>query len=207
MTETDPLPFSHVLRPAALAARKPTRFDIAAAPEACAEIADWAGIEALEALRLQGTLTPLGRSDWRLEAAFTARVVQACVLTLAPVTTDLHETVTRRYLAQMPEPEAEEIEIPGDTDAEPLPDRFDLGALALEVLELALPLYPHAEGATLARTEAVPPGAAPIREDQTRPFANLRSLLGGPGEAPDSGPESGPESGPKGTGGGETGGR
>lgn len=179
MTDTETLPFSHILRPSELAARKPTRFDITPDPETCTAIADWAGIEALASLRLKGTLTPSGRSDWALDAEFTARVVQACVVTLAPVTTDLRETVTRRYLAQMPEPTGDEIEIPEDTDSEPLPDRFDLGAVALEALELALPLYPHAPGAALGAHEATPPGAAPIRDEDTRPFANLKSLLGG----------------------------
>lgn len=179
MTDTDALPFSHALRPAELAARKPTRFDIAPDAATCAAIAAWAGIEALESLRLKGTLTPTGRSDWALDAEFTARAVQACVVTLAPVTTDLRETVARRYLAQMEMPTGDEIEIPEDTDAEPLPDRIDLGAVALEVLELALPLYPHAPDAAPVAAQAAPPGAAPIRDEDTRPFANLKSLLGG----------------------------
>lgn len=178
MTDTLPLPFSHPLRPAELAARKPTRFEISPDAATRAAIADWAGIEALESLTLKGTLTPSGRSDWTLEAAFSARVVQACVTTLAPVTTDLREPVTRRYLAQMPEPTGDEIEIPEDVDTEPLPDRIDLGAVALEALELALPLYPHAADAAPAALQAAPPGVAPIRDEDTRPFANLKSLLG-----------------------------
>jgi len=178
MTDTEPLPFSHVLRPSELAARKPTRFDIAPDGPIRAEIAAWAGIEALEEIRLKGTLTPSGRNDWLLEAEFSARVVQACVLTLAPVTTALREEVRRRYVSELPEPTGEEVEIPDDTDLEALPDRLDLGAVALEVLELALPLYPHAEGAALPAHEAAPPGAAPIQDEDTRPFANLRSLMG-----------------------------
>lgn len=177
MTETEPLPFRHPLRPSELAARKPTRFSLAPAPEALAAIAGWAGIEALESLSLSGTLTPQGRADWLLQAEFSARVVQSCVLTLEPVTTTLREPVLRRYLAEMPEPEGEEVEIPEDVSAEPLPDVIDLGAVALEVLELALPLYPRAPGAELQSFEAVPPGAAPIAPEATRPFAGLADLL------------------------------
>lgn len=197
MTETEPLPFRHPLRPAELASRKPTRFSLSPAPEALAAIAEWAGIEALESLSLSGTLTPQGRADWLLQAEFSARVVQACVLTLAPVTTDLREPVTRRYLAEMPEPEGDEVEIPDDVSAEPLPDVIDLGAVALEVLELALPLYPRApevdRRAELQSFEAVPPGAAPIAPEATRPFAGLADLLQArkAGEGEDGGGEGG----------------
>ena len=176
MTETD-LPWSQRLRPADLAGRKPTRFDLSPDAATRAAIADWAGIEALEALRLKGSLTPMGRSDWLLQAEFTARVVQACVVTLAPVTTDLSEGVERRYLADMPEPTGEEIEMPEDDSAEPLPDAIDLAAVALEALELALPLYPRAPGAELGEAIAAEEGVAPMRDEDTRPFANLRDLL------------------------------
>ena len=171
------LPFAHPLRPAELAARKPTRFDLAPDAAIRAAIARWADLLALDSLRLVGTLTLQGRADWLLQAELTARVVQPCVVSLAPVATDLREPVLRRYLADMPLPEADEIEMPEDDSAEPLPDVIDLGAVALEVLELALPLYPHAAGAQLGLHEAIPPGAAPIPAEATRPFAGLAGLL------------------------------
>ncbi len=186
MTETDPLPLCHLIRPADLTGRKPTRFDLQPDAQTLEKIAQWAGIERVESLRLVGALMPQGRTDWLLEAQFTARVVQACVVSLAPVTTDLKEDVRRRYLAQMPEPDGDEVEMPEDTDAEPLGDRIDLGEVALEVLELALPAYPRATDAALKGLQATPPGAAPLRDEDTRPFANLRDLLGGKAEG---GPE------------------
>ena len=176
MTDT-PLPWSAPLRLAELAARKPTRFDISPDAATRAAIAEWADIRGLEALRLNGTLTPQGRSDWLLQAEFGARVVQDCVITLAPVVTELREGVQRRYLADMPEPEGEEIEMPEDDTAEPLPSEIDLAAVALEVLELALPLYPRAEGVELGEALAAEEGVAPLRDEDTRPFANLRDLL------------------------------
>ncbi|MFD2175374.1 YceD family protein [Rhodobacter lacus] len=183
MTDTAPQPpeppLSHLLRPADLAGRKPTRFEIAPSPEMRAEIAAWAGITALPAFHFKGALTPQGRNDWLLEARLTATVVQDCVITLAPVETALTEDVRRHYLAAMETPTGDEVEMPEDTDSEPLPDRIDLGAVALEALELALPLYPHAPGADGLEMAAAPPGAAPIRDEETRPFANLRALMGG----------------------------
>lgn len=182
---TEALPWSHRMRVAELAARKPTRFDLSPDEATRAAIADWADISALEALRLKGTLTPMGRHDWHLQAEFTARVVQPCAITLAPVVTDLSEGVERRYLADMPEPEGDEVEVPEDTSAEALPDAIDLAEVALEVLELALPLYPRAPGAELGEALAAEPGVAPLRDEDTRPFANLRALMGGKSEGED----------------------
>lgn len=184
-TDDDALPWSHPLRLAELPARKPTRFDISPDEPTRAAIAAWAGIEALEGLRLRGELTPSGRNDWRLEAAFEARVVQPCVITAEPVTSDLAEPVLRRYLADLPEPSGEEVEMPEDDTAEALPAVVDLAAVALEALELALPLYPRAAGAELGESVHAEPGVAPLTDEDTRPFANLKALLGGRSEDPD----------------------
>jgi len=194
MTDTAPQPWIHPLRVAELAGRKPTRFDLSPDKATRAAIAGWAGITALETLRLTGALTPRGRSDWDLEARLTARVVQPCAITLAPVTTDLSEDVVRRYLSDMPDPTGDEIEMPEDDTAERVPTVIDLGAVALEALELALPLYPRAPGAELGTLSVTEPGAAPLTPEATRPFAGLADLLrdrAAPGSDP--GPDPGPD--------------
>lgn len=169
--------WSHPMRLAELPARKPTRFDIVADAATRAAIADWAEIRGVEALRLKGQLAPKGRSDWELTAVLEARVVQDCVISLAPVTTDLREEITRRYLAEMEMPKAEEVEMPEDDSAEPLPATVDLAVVALEALELALPLYPRAQDAELRDAQVTEPGAEPVDDEQMKPFANLRDLL------------------------------
>ncbi|MBD3802823.1 MAG: DUF177 domain-containing protein [Rhodobacteraceae bacterium] len=169
--------WSAPMRLADLPARKPTRFDIKADAPTRAAIAEWAGIVGIEDLGLKGELAPRGRSDWDLRATLTARVVQECVITLAPVTTDLREEVSRRYLAEMEIPKAEEVEMPEDDSAEPLPAVVDLAVVAIEALELALPLYPRAEGAEIEGAQVTEPGAQPITDDELKPFANLRDLL------------------------------
>ena len=179
MNDFTPLPWSQPKRVSELAARKPTRFDISPDAATRAAIARWADIDALEDLRLTGTLTPSGRSDWVLEATFSARVVQPCAITLVPVTTELSEEVTRRYLAEMPEPTGEEVEMPEDDTTEQLPAVIDLAAVALEVLELALPLQPRAPGAELGTVRAAQDGVAPLTDEVTRPFAGLAELLKG----------------------------
>lgn len=169
--------WSKPLRLADLPPRKPTRFDIKPDASTRAAIADWAGIRGVEALRLRGTLSPTGRSDWELAATLEAEVVQNCVITLVPVTTQIREEVTRRYLADMEMPAAEEVEMPEDDTAEPLPAVVDLAGIALEALELSLPLYPRAEGAELGEARAAEPGTEPLTDEQLKPFAGLRDLL------------------------------
>lgn len=177
---TDSPPFSHPFRVAALPARKATRFDLHPGPGALAAIAGALGIPAVEAVRFRGELRPAGRRDWVLDADLEATVTQACVITLAPVTSRIAEGVVRRYVAELAEPAAEEAEMADET-VEPLPAVIDAGAVMIEALALALPPYPRAEGADFAAAEARPEGTAPLPAEETvRPFAGLADLLGKP---------------------------
>ena len=174
---SDALPYSHPYRVTDLAGRKPTRFDLRPDAAARARIAAALGILSLDAARLQGELRPAGRRDWSLEARLTATVTQACIVTLAPVTTGIDEAVARRFLSEMPEPEGEEVEMPEDDSAEPLGEIIDAGAILVEALALALPAYPRAEGAELGSLSAAAPGAAPLDDETVRPFAGLAELM------------------------------
>ena len=144
-----------------------------------AALAGELGVSKIRKLTLIGRLTPEGKRDWRLEADLGATVVQPCVVTLEPVTTRIDETVTRRYLADMPDlsdlTEAE-AEMPEDDTAEPLPATLDLQAVMAEALSLALPDFPRADGVAPVEASAVPPGADPLEEADVKPFAALKAL-------------------------------
>ncbi|WP_126976768.1 YceD family protein [Frigidibacter oleivorans] len=170
-------PWSLPFRVSDLAARKPTRFTHEPGAEARAALAAELGISDIPRLSFRGELSPKGRSDWHLTATLQATVVQPCVVTLTPVTTRLSEPVERRFLADMPEPEAEEMEVPEDDSAEPLPAVIDAGTVMAEALALALPPYPRAGNAELGAVQATPPGAEPIVEEKLRPFARLADLM------------------------------
>lgn len=170
------LPVSQPLKVARLPARKPTRFELQPDAETCRQIAAVLDLSGLRKLRFQGSLRPSGRNDWLLEAELGATVVQPCVVSLAPVTTRIDEKVIRRYLAQMPEPEADEAEIPEDETIEELGEVIDPGAVMIEALALALPLYPRAEGVELGEAVFAEPGANPMRDEDARPFAGLAAL-------------------------------
>ena len=115
-----------------------------------------------------------------------ATVVQACVVSLEPVTTRIDEPVRRSLLPAAAATAAEVVVSPEDDDEiEPLRDRIDLGRIATEALALALPAYPRKAGATLAVVDggAEDPGGAPA--DAPRPFAALAALRAklAPGDA------------------------
>ncbi|SPH18320.1 hypothetical protein DEA8626_01856 [Defluviimonas aquaemixtae] len=176
MTSVDPI-FTHPFRVADLAQRRPSRFNISPDEAARRRIADALGLVALDGLSFKGELMPDGRKDWILEAWLTARVTQPCVITLAPVSTEISEDVRRRYLMDMPEPEGDEVEMPEDDSAEALTDVIDAGAVLIEALTLALPPYPRAEGAELGAAQFAEPGTAPLQDEALRPFSGLADLM------------------------------
>lgn len=169
-------PLHHPLRSATLSSRKPTRFDLRPDAATRASMATALGLLDLPTFRFRGEIRPAGRSDFLLEGELTAAIVQPCSVSLAPVPANIAEPVRRLYLADWQEPEGDEVEMPEDDSQEPLPEVIDLGAVAMEALELALPLYPRAPGIALGEAVFAPPGAAPLRDDDVKPFASLAAL-------------------------------
>ena len=167
---------AHVLTPARLPRGAERAFEILPDAEARARIARDLDLSALRKLRLSGRLVPEGARDWRLEATLGATVVQPCVVTAEPVSTRIDEPVLRRYLAEMEEPEGDEIEMPEDDTAEPLPATLDLWEVMVEALALALPPYPRLEGAALPQAVFAPPGTAPLTDEDAKPLAGLAAL-------------------------------
>ena len=140
------------------------------------------GLSALRKLRFEGTLKPVGKRDWHLSAQLGATVVQPCVATLVPVTTRVEEKTTRTFIAGLKEEfstEEEEVEMPEDETMEALPTALLLSEIAIESLALAIPAYPRAEGAELGVTQFTEPGKDAMTDEETKPFAALKSMLGG----------------------------
>ena len=167
-----------LLRVADLSQSRGTTFDLR--PESTELQAIGAELDLLELrkLRFSGQVSPEGRSGWHLRGEIGATVVQACVVTLEPVTTRIDQPVERRFLREVPEPEivSDEAEIPEDVSIEELGETIDLGAVMTEALALALPDYPRSAQATLEQTDFAPPGARPLTDADTKPFASLADL-------------------------------
>lgn len=162
---------------AELPARKPYRFDLRPDAAVLARLAADLELIDLRKLRLHGTLEAEGRDAWRLSAELGATAVQPCVVTLEPVTSRIDTPVSRLFLRDYALPDTEgEIEMPEDDSAEPLGKVIDLMAVIRESLALALPDYPRAEGAELEETAFAPPGAAPMSDEDVKPFASLADL-------------------------------
>ncbi|MBU2963388.1 DUF177 domain-containing protein [Citreicella sp. C3M06] len=190
MTSTTPTPMR--LRVASLRTGSPTTFDLRPDETVRSAVAAELDLLSLRKLRLSGALIPEGRDAWRLDAVLGATVTQPCVVTLAPVTTRIDEPVTRiwRPESALSHPgEGSEIEI-SDEDIDPLPDVIDLRAVLSEALALALPQYPHAEGASQV-AEALDDAAAPEPDEKRpNPFAALEGLKSKLDQDPEGG-ESG----------------
>ncbi|MDA5094318.1 DUF177 domain-containing protein [Aliiroseovarius sp. KMU-50] len=189
--QEDALPYSHPMRVADLASNETTSFELIPTADQCRAIAADIDLPGLRKLRFTGTLSPLGKQDWKLDGHLGATVTQTCVVTLEPVTTRIEEDIKRHWIAGLVvNPEGDEIEMPEDVTQEPLGDVIDLGDVAVEALALSLPLYPRAEGAELAEQNFAKRGVTPMTDEAARPFAGLAGLrdkLSGGGESDDSG--------------------
>lgn len=167
---------SSALRVADLPQNRPTEFDIRPDGQTLAALAQEMDIKALRKLRFAGTVSAKGRRDWQISATLGATVVQDCVVTLEPVTTRIDEKVERIFVSDYAEPEDAEVEMADDDRLEPLTEVIDPEAIMVEALSLWIPAYPRKEGATLGEAVYSEPGVAPMRDEDTKPFAGLASL-------------------------------
>jgi uncharacterized metal-binding protein YceD (DUF177 family) len=118
-----------------------------------------------------------------VEGRLRGRIVQACVLTLDPVTQDLDDAfrvVFKRDMADDLDPESGEAVLSAQADApEPLEGNvLDVGEIVAEQLSLAADPYPRRPGAKL---EDVLPkhrqgGRRGAPEQRRHPFAGLAAL-------------------------------
>jgi uncharacterized metal-binding protein YceD (DUF177 family) len=176
------------LRTGGLSPRKPTHFDHEAGAEERKALAADLGLLALRKLRLTGEITPAGRDAMVLTARLLAEADQPCVVTLAPVRAIIDDPVRRRFVADLPDPDGDEVEMPEDDSLEPMPEVIDLAEVAAEALALALPLYPRAPGAELGTVVLAPEGVTPLTDADLKPFAGLAALaLQTPGKKDDEG--------------------
>lgn len=137
------------------------------------------GAQSIKKLRFIGTLAPLGKRGWRLQAQMGATVVQSCIVTLEPVTTRIDTEVMREFVPMdlLDEPEAgSEIEMPEDDTVDPLGEEINLFDAMTEALSLALPVYPRKDGVELGDARFAEDGVAPLTDEAARPFAGLAAL-------------------------------
>jgi uncharacterized metal-binding protein YceD (DUF177 family) len=160
-----------------------TALDIAASDSERAALAKRFGFLGLPAFAARITVDRRPGGRVVVEGRLRGKIVQACILTLDPVTQDLDETfriVFKQDLTEERDPESGEALVSPQADApEPLSgNMLDVGEIVAEQLSLAADPYPRRPGAKLE--DVLPPprrDGRPMRQEQRRhPFAGLAAL-------------------------------
>lgn len=133
---------------------------------ACADLAKRFGFVCVNSLVADLRIKRAAKGAWDVRGALRAEIVQACVVTGAPVSESVDFDIEERYvLASVPE---DEIVVDLD-DAEPLVNGcIDLGEMVSQMLALSVSAWPRSKGA--------PDTFEAGEEDRTHPFAGLSRL-------------------------------
>lgn len=166
-----------------LGASGSTALEIAASEGERAALAKRFGFLSLPAFSARVTVDRGTGGRVVVEGRLRGKIVQACILTLDPVTQDLDETfriVFKQDLTEERDPESGEALVSAQADApEPLSGHLlDVGELVAEQLSLAADPYPRRPGAKLEDVLPRPrKDGRPVRQEQRRhPFAGLAAL-------------------------------
>lgn len=157
-------------------------FVIEATPQERESIARWLNILAVDSLNAEVVIeAQADRSRATLTGRMRAQVVQACVVTLEPLTATIEAPLRRCFSAAVEDEwqqygdEREEIFLDAEDDVEidPLPPAgIDVGMVIAEQLALEIDPFPRA-AASEGDSDALP-----LSDDGTaRPFADLKSML------------------------------
>lgn len=143
-------------------------------------IAALLGLAALDRLYFEGAFNAEGQGGFLLTGTLTAKLTQACVVSLEPIETDLKTPVEIEF---WPEARVERFAITADEAPsqesldwpEPIVDgKIDLGRAVYETFATSIDPYPRREGASFAWGEAGEESGAETRPDS--PFAALSRL-------------------------------
>ena len=160
-----------------------TALDIVASDGERTALAKRFGFLGLPAFSARVTVDRRPGSQIVVEGRLRGRIVQACVLTLDPVTQDLDDAfriVFKKDLAEERDPESGEAVLNAQVDApEPLTGNLlDVGEIVAEQLSLAADPYPRRPGAKLEDLLPKPrrEGRKSPIEPRRHPFAGLAAL-------------------------------
>lgn len=151
---------------------------IAPASEDLERLAEWAGVDSVERFEAIVKLKKLSRTRFAYSADFKADVVQACVVTLEPVTAHIERQFARELhlvSGKIAPPDAApdfDGALPLNADEAPeeiASPRYDVAVPLLEELVLSIDPYPRCEGVEFSE----PQDAAGKPEN---PFAVLKTL-------------------------------
>jgi len=134
------------------------------------------GLIALDRLAATVRLVRIRGGAVRVNADFEADVVQACVVTLAPVPAHITESFSVTFSPMAAHEPAEELDLSPTADDVPEPlvgGAIDIGETVAQYLALALDPYPRAPG---VRFEPVVYAGPEHKVLENSPFSALASL-------------------------------
>jgi uncharacterized metal-binding protein YceD (DUF177 family) len=160
-----------------------TALEIVASEGERAALAKRFGFLGLPAFSARATVDRRAGGQVVVEGRLRGKIIQACILTLDPVTQDLDDVfriVFTQDLAEERDPESGEALLSAQVDApEPLSGNLlDVGEIVAEQLALAADPYPRRPGAKLEDVLPRPHTARRAGRDEGRrhPFASLAAL-------------------------------
>ncbi len=163
--------------------RSGSALEIVASESECAALAKRFGFLSLQGFAARVTVDLQPGDQVVVEGRLRGKIVQACVLSLEPVTQELDDTfriVFQKDLAEERDPESGEAVLNAQADApEPLAgNMLDVGEIVAEQLSLAAEPYPRRPGVKLA--DVLPKSKGGARRgapgQQRHPFAGLAAL-------------------------------
>jgi uncharacterized metal-binding protein YceD (DUF177 family) len=122
------------------------------------------------------TLTAESSGCFLLAGDFTAKLTQACVVTLEPVEQNIAETFSVKFAPpdKMPEPDTKERSVLDEPDVEILTgDSIDAGRVIFELLNAAIDPYPRQDKVQFDWQD---PKSGPEIGEALNPFAALAKL-------------------------------
>jgi hypothetical protein len=139
-------------------------------------IANALDLIACTSLTAQYKISPLGEGHFRLTGSLQARVEQACVVTLEPLTNDVAESFGVDYWPEtdIPAPSGGVLDVHDEPDLEPIvAGRLQVGRVVFECLAGAIDLFPRKPGATF---EAPVSSEGDPSSNAEGPFAALAKM-------------------------------
>jgi uncharacterized metal-binding protein YceD (DUF177 family) len=129
-----------------------------------------------EAAKADYTIRAIGGARYRLSGEVSARLTQACVVTLEPLSTELKEGFEVEFWPPdvVPGAPSAEVEVSGLRDIEPIEHgTMDAGRIVFETLAAAIDPYPRKEGAELQWRGEEGEASEP---EPANPFSKLKGL-------------------------------
>ncbi|HJZ44260.1 MAG TPA: DUF177 domain-containing protein [Hyphomicrobiaceae bacterium] len=149
----------------------------AAAPDELEAVACALGLISCPSLEVSYVIAPSGAGRYALSGTLRAQVVQACVVTLDPVTSAIEESFQAAFWPEedIAPPRGGVLDLDETADPEPIVGgQIAVGRIVFERLAESLDPYPRKPGATLDLREAAPAGGAGGRPES--PFAVLANI-------------------------------